>query len=194
MGENYFQNASNRLEKESYLTNYKYLSGEQLPGEEDAKYLPMVEEPIDRSKYPNLFYWWWSLYPFSEASRQYWLRKEVQMEELKGMDGDISLMRARTAFDGRIDPNIHAIVDIYILVPDNEKSRAIAIANSIVTEMRVPHVEFMREFDMKENERGNPVLKLGAVVERTSYFYSELQEALIARLGSNFKVKIEGAK
>ena len=58
------ENPTKIMEIESYLSNNAYLSGQPLPGAEDARVLGLLNETPDRSKYPNLFAWWWNLSPF----------------------------------------------------------------------------------------------------------------------------------
>lgn len=58
------ENPTKLMEIESYLANNAYLSGEPLPSQEDARVLDLLKEVPDRSKYPNLFSWWWNLSPF----------------------------------------------------------------------------------------------------------------------------------
>ena len=56
--------ATKLLEIDTFLANNAYLSGQPLPGSEDARILGLITEAPDRSKYANLFSWWWNLSPF----------------------------------------------------------------------------------------------------------------------------------
>lgn len=58
------ENPTKLMEIESFLANNAYLSGEALPGKQDADILNQLSEVPERSKYPNLFSWWWNLSPF----------------------------------------------------------------------------------------------------------------------------------
>ena len=66
------ENPTKIMEIESFLANNAYLSGQPLPGAEDAKVLGLITETPDRTKYPNLFAWWWNLCPFQESARALW--------------------------------------------------------------------------------------------------------------------------
>ena len=189
--QNYFKTPANRLEKETYLTNYKYLSGEQLPGEEDAKFLAMVDEPPDRTRYPNLFYWWWSLYPFSEYSRQLWPRKGSGENDGRISDAEIPYTRNRSGFEGKFDPNVNIMADIHIYIPEFERVNVLNIAKAITNDWKIPHVEFSHEISLYDVPSVGHFLKLTAIVEKTGYVYADLQNSLSSRLGSQFKIKIE---
>lgn len=58
------ENPTKIMEIESFLATNAYLSGQSLPGSEDARILGLLTEAPDRSKYPNFFSWWWNLSPF----------------------------------------------------------------------------------------------------------------------------------
>ena len=66
------ENPTKLMEIESFLANNAYLSGEALPGKQDADILNQLNEVPERSKYPNLFSWWWNLSPFQESARELW--------------------------------------------------------------------------------------------------------------------------
>ena len=66
------ENPTKIMEIESFLANNGYLSGQSLPGAEDARFLGLINETTDRTKYPNLFSWWWNLSPFQENARSLW--------------------------------------------------------------------------------------------------------------------------
>ena len=74
------ENGTKLMEIESFLANNIYLSGEALPNQEDAKILEAIKETPDRSKYPNLFAWWWNLCLFQPAARELWGCKEEKKE------------------------------------------------------------------------------------------------------------------
>ncbi len=95
-------NATKLLEIDNFLNNNAYLSGKSLPGTDDARVLGLLEEAPDRTKYPNLFSWWWNLSPFQEPARALWgesakgkkkekkVEKKVEKKEEKKVEEDES--------------------------------------------------------------------------------------------------------
>ena len=77
------ENATKLMEIESFLANNIYLSGEALPSQEDARILESIKEAPDRSKYPNLFAWWWNLCLFQPAARELWSGKDQEEKKEK---------------------------------------------------------------------------------------------------------------
>lgn len=70
------ENPTKVMEVESFLANNAYLSGDSLPGAEDARILDLLQEVPDRVTYPNLFAWWWTLSAFQEPARKLWGKKK----------------------------------------------------------------------------------------------------------------------
>ena len=70
---------------EEFLVKNAYLSGEQLPGSEDAKVLESQTQAPCRKSYPNFFSWWWNLCGFSQSARELWggCKKTACKEEKK---------------------------------------------------------------------------------------------------------------
>lgn len=80
------ENPTKVMEVESFLSNNAYLSGDALPGLEDARILDLLQEVPDRTTYPNLFAWWWTLSAFQEPARKLWGKKKAKKEK-KGKKG-----------------------------------------------------------------------------------------------------------
>lgn len=62
----------NPTELENHLGNNLYVSGSELPNQEDARVLASITSCPDRIKYPNTFAWWWNLSLFQPAATQLW--------------------------------------------------------------------------------------------------------------------------
>ena len=69
-------------ELEAYLAGNIYVSGESLPNQEDSRILESLKDVPDRSKYPNIFAYWWNLCLFQQNARELWASK-AQNEEKK---------------------------------------------------------------------------------------------------------------
>lgn len=69
------ENPTKLMELESYLANNLYLSGEALPNQEDSRIVESLKDAPDRSKYPNLFAYWWNLCLFQPNARELWCTK-----------------------------------------------------------------------------------------------------------------------
>ena len=191
----YFKNPSNRLEKETFLMNYKYLSGEALPGEEDYKYMALMHEVPDRNKYPNLFYWWWSLYPFSEYSRKLWHKNLGKPDDQKINDPEISLLKKISIkSEGPIDFDKYAFVDVIILSSDADKSKLTTLAHLILAEIKIPHVEWKNNWTVIDSEKGPQILKVSAIIEKMQFCYLDLPNLLTSKFGNAFKIKVEEIK
>ena len=63
---------------EEFLSKNAYLSGQQIPGAEDAKILEALSSAPCRKTHPNLFSWWWNLSGFSLQARQLWSGKACE--------------------------------------------------------------------------------------------------------------------
>lgn len=62
----------NPTELENQLANNLYVSGADLPNQEDARVLASIKNAPDRLKYPNTFAWWWNLGLFQPVATQLW--------------------------------------------------------------------------------------------------------------------------
>lgn len=62
----------NPTELENFLATNIYLSGSELPNQDDARVLATITSAPDRLKYPNTFAWWWNLSLFQPAATQLW--------------------------------------------------------------------------------------------------------------------------
>ena len=87
------ENPTKIMEIESFLANNAYLSGEALPNQEDSRILGLLKDIPERSKYPNLFSWWWNLCSFQESARNLWgdakkVEKKVEKKEEKKEESD----------------------------------------------------------------------------------------------------------
>ena len=77
------ESADKTAEVEQQLAQNTYLSGKTLPGAEDAALIAQVKDAPDRSKYPHLFAWWWTLALFQEPARATWGQEPKKAEGKK---------------------------------------------------------------------------------------------------------------
>ena len=77
---------------ETHLSTNAYLSGSNLPNQEDSRVLGLLKDAPNRSTYPNLFSWWWNLVPFQEEARALWgqtkAKKGGKKKQTKQEDDD----------------------------------------------------------------------------------------------------------
>jgi len=63
-------------ELEGHFKTNLYLSGKDLPSQNDAKLLEQMEKlkfTPDQNKHQNIFAWWWTLVSFQPAAREMWI-------------------------------------------------------------------------------------------------------------------------
>lgn len=83
------ENPTKLIELESHLANNHYVSGENLPNQEDARVLGEIKDTPDKAKYPNLFAWWWNLCLFQPNARELWGGKtDANAADTKATEGD----------------------------------------------------------------------------------------------------------
>ena len=68
---------------EEYLVQHAFLSGQSLPGAEDARLMAQVKEPPCRKATPFLFAWWWTLCAIPTETRESWGKQAVQEPKKK---------------------------------------------------------------------------------------------------------------
>lgn len=66
------ENDTKLAELEKHLSTNSYLSGSELPNQEDARVLASITSTPDRVKYPGVFAWWWNLCLFQPAATALW--------------------------------------------------------------------------------------------------------------------------
>lgn len=59
-------------ELEQHLAQNAYVSGKTLPGQEDAQLIGQIKDAPDRTKFPHVYAWWWTLALFQENARAVW--------------------------------------------------------------------------------------------------------------------------
>ena len=192
----YFKNPTNRLEKETFLMNYKYLSGQALPGEEDFKYMQLMQEAPDKTKYPNLFYWRWSLYPFSVHSRDLWLIEKAKMSESNHTENDSHPISRRSMVNPvKISEKGKWIsLDVFIESTNFSKKQIEEMALNIKNNIKISTLEWSNDFKIDEKETGRSELKLEVKMDRMEYFKLSLNSKLVEMIRDVERVRIQEKK
>ena len=185
----YRNNPTKLLEKESFLSNHAYLSGQALPNEEDARVLSLIIETPDRQKYPNLFYWWWSMVPFSEPARELWRNKkkdESQEEEA------IEELTRHTSANSKSDPYSWQFAKIAVEIsklgasPDN----LLDLGRKLIKTIKDDGIAWSKEMSVKENVDKNSKLIITGEIDSKKIYYDDVRELIKTNFGDTFNFEI----
>ena len=180
-------------EMESKLESITFFSGQNLPGKLDYYCRSAITKVPDRLKFPYLFDWYWSMYPFGEFSRKLWMDNPQDLDEGQNLHGYNVIHETAQILPTKeeIEEMQKQLAQITLITSIMPKENAINLGENLTSSEYFQNVVWHPKITICEYSQKNLIFQMFAMVAIEESSLDDLRNILEEYCGNKFKVLVD---